>query len=151
MAADLEELERRLYALEDERAILHTLYAYAHSIDYGDEALFLDCWAEDAVLEWPWREPMAGHEALTAAFRAHTHAPDVYHKHFMVEPRIEIRGDEATSQCLYSRLDRDDDGEPYVRSFGRYVDRLRRCPDGRWRFTFRRAENEAIVRRAVPR
>jgi ketosteroid isomerase-like protein len=151
MAADLEELERRLRALEDERAILQTLYAYAHAIDYGDEALFLDCWADDAVLEWPWREPMAGHEALIAAFRAHTHAPDVYHKHFMVEPRIEIQGDEATSQCLYSRLDRDDDGEPYVRSFGRYIDRLRRCPDGRWRFTSRRAENEAVVRRTVPR
>jgi ketosteroid isomerase-like protein len=151
MAPELEELERRVRALEDERAILQTLYAYAHAIDYGDEPLFADCWTEDAVLDWPWREPIAGRDAILAAFRAHTHAPDVYHKHFMVEPRIDLDGDEATVQCLYSRLDRDDAQEPYVRSFGRYVDRLVRCPDGRWRFAHRRAENEAAVRRTVPR
>jgi ketosteroid isomerase-like protein len=147
----IRELELRLGRLEDERAILQTLYAYAHSIDYGDEALFADCWTADAVLEWPWRDPLEGREAILGAFRAHTHAPDVYHKHFMVEPRIELRGDEAIVQCLYSRLDRDEAGEPYVRSFGRYVDRLVRCPDGRWRFARRRAENEAVVRRTVPR
>lgn len=149
--ADIRELARRVRALEDERGILRTLYAYGHSIDYGDEAMFLDCWTHDAVLQWPSREPIEGRDALAAAFRAHTHAPDAYHKHFMVEPRIEVSGDEASAQSLYSRLDRDDDGEPYVRSFGRYVDRLARCPDGRWRFTFRRAENEALVRRTVAR
>ena len=37
-----------------------------------------------------WLNEQLGHEALTAAFRAHTHAPDVYHKHFMVEPRITV-------------------------------------------------------------
>jgi ketosteroid isomerase-like protein len=144
MAADLEELERRLRALEDERAILHTLYAYAHSIDYGDEALFVDCWAEDAVLEWPWREPMVGHEALTAAFRGHTHAPDVYHKHFMVEPRIAVAGDHATVECYYAKLDESAEG-PRMSSFGRYRDVLRRGADGRWRFASRRGETEARV------
>jgi ketosteroid isomerase-like protein len=153
MAGDerIRELEARLGRLEDERAILQTLYAYGHSIDYGDEALFADCWTEDAVLDWPFHDLYEGREAILGAFRRHTHAPDVYHKHFMVEPLIDLRGDEAAARCLYSRLDRDADGEPYVRSFGRYVDRLVRCPDGRWRLAHRRAENEAVVRRTVPR
>jgi ketosteroid isomerase-like protein len=148
---DVRELAARVQRLEDEREILRTLYAYAHSIDYGDEALFLDCWAENAQLEWPWRAPIVGEAALTEVFRQHTHAPDVYHKHLMVEPRIDLQGDEATVHSLYSRMDRDEHNEPYVRSFGRYVDRLVRCSDGRWRFASRRAENEAVVRSTVPK
>lgn len=143
-------LELRLGRLEDERAILQTMYAYGHSIDYGDEELFLSCWTEDAVLHWPWREPIVGHEALTAAFRRHTHAPGTYHKHFMVEPRVWIDGgDDARAISLYARLDRDGDERPYLRSFGRYVDRLTRGGDGRWRFRERRAENEAHVTRGT--
>ena len=37
---DVRALAARVQRLEDEREILRTLYAYAHSIDYGDEALF---------------------------------------------------------------------------------------------------------------
>jgi ketosteroid isomerase-like protein len=147
---DVQELAARVRRLEDEREILRTLYAYAHSIDYGDEPLFLDCWADDARLEWPWKDPIVGKAALTETFRAHTHAPAVYHKHLMVEPRIEVDGDEASVVSLYSRFDRDEHHEPYVRSFGRYLDTLKRCQDGRWRFTSRRAENEAVVRRTIP-
>jgi ketosteroid isomerase-like protein len=149
--ADVRALAARVQVLEDEREILRTMYAYAHSIDYGDEALFVDCWADEAQLEWPWKDPIVGKEALTQTFRQHTHAPDVYHKHLMVEPRIDLHGDEADVVSLYSRFDRDERNEPYVRSFGRYIDRLKRCPDGRWRFTARRAENEAVVQRTVPK
>jgi hypothetical protein len=38
---DVQELVRRLAALETERAILRTLYRYGHSIDYGLEQ---DAW-----------------------------------------------------------------------------------------------------------
>jgi ketosteroid isomerase-like protein len=135
-------LEARLAVLEDERAILHTLYSYGHGIDYDLEDEFLDCWTADAVLHWPDREPIAGHGALTEAFRAHTHAPRVFHKHLIIEPRIEIDGDRATVDCYFARLDDYADG-PEIRSFGRYRDVLVRCPDGRWRFTERRTEREA--------
>jgi ketosteroid isomerase-like protein len=143
----IDALEQRLRRIEDERAILQTLYTYGHAIDYDDEAAFADCWTEDAVLEWPWREPIEGREAILGAFRAHTHAPAVYHKHFMVEPQVELDGDRASVHCMYARLDRDDTGAPYLRSFGRYIDALVRGSDGRWRFQRRRAENEAVARR----
>ena len=50
-------LEERLQALEDERAILQTLYAYGHSIDYGLEEEFVRRWSEWA--EWSHREGLA--------------------------------------------------------------------------------------------
>ena len=60
MAGDV---ESRLRALEDERAILDTLYAYAHSLDYGVRDEWGDCWSEDAVLEWP-HQTYEGREAI---------------------------------------------------------------------------------------
>jgi ketosteroid isomerase-like protein len=135
-------LEDRVRLLEDERAIVQTLYTYGHGIDYDLEPEFLDCWTSDAVLHWPDRDPLVGREAIAAAFRAHTHAPDVFHKHFIAEPRIVIEGDRATSDCYFARVDQYDEG-PQIRSFGRYRDVLVRCPDGRWRFQERRTEREA--------
>jgi hypothetical protein len=41
------------------------------------------------------------------------------------------------------------DDEPIVRVFGRYLDRLVRCPDGRWRFRERIAEVESM-RKGLP-
>ena len=43
---DVQELLRRLAALEAERAILRTLYRYGHSIDYGLEQEWVDCFIE---------------------------------------------------------------------------------------------------------
>ena len=135
-------LEARLRRLEDERDILQTLYLYGHSLDDGREDVFMDCWAPDAVLHWPDRPPIRSHEALRAAFRAHTHAPLSWHKHMLMLPRVQIAGDRATVDSMFARLDRYADG-PAVRSFGRYRDVLVRCADGRWRFVERMAEREA--------
>src|SRR5262249_35391909 len=44
-------VEDRLDALEAERAILDTLYRYGHTIDYGDEAGWVDCFTTDAVYD----------------------------------------------------------------------------------------------------
>ena len=136
------DIEQRLRRLEDEKAILDTLYAYGHGLDYGDEDAWIDCWTEDAELDWPGRAFMRGHAQLRAGFRAHTHAPALYHKHVVVEPMITIRGDSATVLSMFARLDRYPDG-PGIRAFGRYRDTLVRCADGRWRFTQRLAEIEA--------
>lgn len=134
----------RVGLLEDERAILQTLYAYGHAIDYGSEDEFMDCWVDGAVLDWPTRPaPFRGRDAIRGAFRGHTHAPGAAHKHFLVEPLIVLEGDRASVTSMFARLDRYA-GIPHIRIFGRYVDRLVRCTDGRWRFTERKAECEAM-------
>ena len=135
-------LEARLRLLEDERAILQTLYVYGHSLDDGREDVFIDCWTPDAVLHWPDRPPIRGHAALREAFRAHTHAPLAWHKHMLFLPRVRVEGDVAQVDSMFARLDRYVSG-PAVRSFGRYVDVLVRCEDRRWRLRERVAEREA--------
>jgi hypothetical protein len=144
MTIDLTILEERVRALEDERSILHTLHTYGHSLDYGYEEEFLDCWSETAVLRWYNHPPYSGRELLTSVFRWHTHAPEVYHKHLLIEPRIALAGDTATADSYYARLDNSPSG-PVLRSFGRYRDVMVRCPDGRWRFQERRHEPESRI------
>ena len=148
-AAQLIMLEQRLRLLEDEREILRTLHSYGHSIDYGYEDEFVDNWVADGVLVWPGTGPIRGAAELRTVFRAHTHAPAAWHKHVMVEPRIMITGETATADCMFARLDPYEEG-PAIRSFGRYRDRLTRCPDGRWRFIERIAEVEARRPGTVP-
>jgi hypothetical protein len=137
------DVESRLRALEDERAILDTLSAYAHSLDYGLRDEWGDCWSEDAVLNWP-HESYVGREAILGAYDGHSHAPEAFHKHFLVEPRIVLDGDAATAESYFTRLNDSAQG-PVLRSFGRYIDELVRCDDGRWRFRQRTLERESLI------
>jgi ketosteroid isomerase-like protein len=145
LAASVAALVTRVRALEDERDIMATLYDYGIAIDYGDEATFVDSWTADAVLQWPWRPAFEGRDAILAAFRAHTHAPDKFHKHVVVGPRIALDGDQAAVVSYFARLDADDGQRPVMRSFGRYLDELVRCADGKWRIARREAEAEAAL------
>ena len=146
-----ESVEQRLQVLEDRRAILNTLHAYGHCLDYGDEQGFMDCWTEDAVLGWTvYAGPLHGHDRIRAGFRAHTHAPDAWHKHMLAEPQISVHGDTARVYSMFFRLDPYvSTAAPEIYAFGRYIDALRRCADGRWRFTERVVEKEA-ARAEVP-
>ena len=47
----LEQVMKRLDVLENERAILDTLYQYGHSLDYGLEEQYVDCFTSDGGRE----------------------------------------------------------------------------------------------------
>jgi len=152
--SDLAGLEARLALLEAERAVLRNLYDYGHSIDYGDEEAWVDCFTEDGVFDIRARlshQPnrvISGRDELRAFIAGHTRAPELWHKPLLVEPRIDVDGDAATV-VSYLAVMMEHDDEPIVRVFGRYRDRLRRCDDGRWRFRERVAEVESM-RRGLP-
>ena len=80
---------------------------------------------------------------LAAFIAGHTHAPQRWHKHLLAEPVIMVEGDTATALSYWVRVDSYEDGI-YMRGFGRYRDQLVRCADGRWRFTERVIEAEAM-------
>lgn len=147
-----EELAARVAQLEDERAVLETLYRYAHAIDYGDFDAWADCFAEDAVFDVRFggdaRYVVTGRADLREFVGRHTHAPDAWHKHLLIEPLVSVAGDTATATS-YLAVVQDGDGVPVLRLFGRYRDRLARGADGRWRFTERLAEVES-ARRDLP-
>lgn len=139
------DLEARVARLEDERGVLRTLHAYGHAIDYGDEEGWVDCFTEDGVFDVRGRLTFAvsGREQLREFISRHSRAPDQWHKHLLVEPVIEIDGDTAACAAYFAVV-MEIDGEPALRVFGRYRDRLVREADGRWRLRERIAEAEAI-------
>jgi hypothetical protein len=138
----------RLQVLEDERAILQTLYQYGHAMDYGPDADFVDCFTPDAVWDVRMRKnpgggfACVGHGAIAASLEAQTsvRAPALYAKHLLIEPRIMLNGDEASVQSYFLRTEPRDDGPTQIVASGRYLDTLMRCEDGRWRITQRIAE-----------
>jgi hypothetical protein len=152
----LEALEARVRALEDERAIVNILHAYAHALDYDRRDVFAGLWTATATLafnfdaenrNWPrGTENLAfeGHERIMEFFGAVAGAPEVYHKHLVVDPSVSIDGDRAVATSYYARLEEAELG-PVVASFGRYHDDLVRGEDGVWRIEERRGFGESRV------
>ena len=134
-----------------ERAVMDALYRYGHSIDYGLEQEWLDCFAADGAFDVRYRvgikpsRRFEGRADLAAFIAAHSRAPNRWHKHLLFEPLVTVDGDRATARSYFARLDADNDGTPFVRAFGRYLDELVRGSDGRWRFVERVAEVEAVA------
>jgi len=137
------DLESRLRALEDQQRILRRMHLYGHSLDYGARDLWLECFTDDAVLEWP-HGTFLGIREIGRAFDEHTHAPETLHKHVVVDPLIEIDGDRARVQSYFARLDERPAG-PIIRSMGRYRDVLVRSSDGDWRFAERLTDLESRI------
>lgn len=149
----------RLRRVEAQLAVTAALYRYAHSIDYGEETEWLDCFTPGGVFELRLMNgggerllgsvPMGrttahgvrieGREALTRFIANHTRAPEVFHKHCLMNPVITYDAvNETASACSYYM--RIDVGRY---SFGRYLDNLVQCQDGLWRFTERIAQIES--------
>jgi len=141
-------LTARLRVLEDERAVLQTLYAYGHAIDYGHEDDWVGCFTDDGVFDVRMRKDpeisfrAAGRDELAAFISQHTRAPSTYHKHVLVEPRIVVDGNSSTVESYFMKVDAQDDARSQIVAIGRYRDRLQRGGDGRWRFQERIAEVE---------
>lgn len=155
VGAELAELRARVEHLEAERAIQRTLYRYGHAIDYGDEPTWVGLFLPDATYELRYRldggenggegarvRLFQGHDEIAGFVAGHTRAPSFFHKHVLVEPMITVDGDRATAVSYFERLD-EIDGDRRIKAFGRYLDDLERCPDGRWRFRRRLAEIES--------
>jgi 3-phenylpropionate/cinnamic acid dioxygenase small subunit len=158
-AERMAQLEARLERLESLESIRDSLHRYAHSIDYGRQSDWVDCFTKDGRFVFkflPGKSPYPGPEPaggavfefqgtaqLTGFIQGHSRAPEVFHKHLMVEPRIDLRGNTARVSSYFVLVLEMEDGSRDVFTFGRYLDVMQREPDGRWRFLERVAEVEA--------
>lgn len=130
-------LDARLKALEDRNAILDTLMRYGSALDYGDVERLIDCFTTDTVRET--RRPdgtvnrWEGAEGTREFATTHSHAPDKYHKHLVLNALVEVRGDTAEVESYMFRFDAGDGDRSFVWGMGRYLDKMRRDADGRWR------------------
>ncbi|KRW97034.1 nuclear transport factor 2 family protein [Paracoccus sp. MKU1] len=148
------DLEARLLAMEDMRAIEDVLCAYGEALDYGLEDQFVDLFTEDGI--WMIRRAGAedrvyqGSEQLRKFAMGHTRAPTKIHKHVFTNLKIIVDGDTAKADCYFFRLDASAARDPAVPSLsdsfifemGRYHDDLVRCADGKWRFKLRQVLGE---------
>jgi hypothetical protein len=149
----VDDIVERLELLEDERAILKTLYRYGHCIDYGLEQEWVDLFTEDGIYEVRLRHcgsaiRKEGSQALAQFIAEHTRAPSRYHKHLLVEPFITIESEsQATVESYFVRVD-EGEGKLYMLAFGRYKDRLVKH-NSRWLFRERICEVEALSRESA--
>ena len=134
---DFAALEARLQALEDRNAILDTLKRYGRAVDYGEVDRLMDCFTDDAVREIRRPDGTVNKWEAVAGTRdfatSHSHAPDKYHKHLVLNSLIELHGDTADVDSYMFRFDAGDGEKSFVWGMGRNLDKMRRDPDGRWR------------------
>lgn len=142
-----DDLARRVARLEDEREVLATLYRYGHTIDARQDDSWLELFTADGVYDIRY-EPSAqsstdrphrrhvGAAELAEFITTHSRAYAHHHKHLLIEPLIEIDGTDAAVTSYFLRID-GIGGERVIYAFGRYVDRLTKGGDGRWRFASR--------------
>lgn len=159
LTASLTGLEAQIQLLDDQHRILDTLYRYAHTIDYQLEDEWVDCFTEDAtwqthrgplVANGASEEQIRGRAALQRLFGGFSRPPQWWNKHILVQPRISVDGDRSVVHSYFMVLTAHQTGS-FVRVFGRYRDRLARCPDGRWRFEERVCEIDGSHPLSEPR
>jgi hypothetical protein len=135
----------RLQRLEDEHAVVATLYRYSHGINAKNRELWLDVftpdgyWAARQSPEGEWRFEVRGHEELRRWYDDHAQSwPAGAEAHTMSSPLVVLADGAASARSYYLTLLRTDRG-PGLRSTGLYEDELIRCSDGQWRIKERRA------------
>ena len=118
------------------------LREYGSALDLKHRDVWIDLWADDAVLVWPGGR-FQGRLDIMRAFDQHSRIPGG-HRHFALDTSVELRGLCASADSTFIRVDFTKTG-PVLRSIGTYHDELIRMPDGVWRFTARTATLESRI------
>lgn len=140
MAEDdtLAALKARLQRLEDLEEI-RTLYVdYGRHLDAGDPDSYASLYAREGKLRMaPIMKGDNREEIRAAAARTVRPPTDGPRRsvHLLGSPKIELDGDRATGECVWSAVAATDAGPKIL--VGRHIDELVR-EDGRWRFASRR-------------
>ena len=130
---------QRLQRLEDERAIIDRLYEYVHSMDHGPQARLRDCFTEDRSVEGRWQGVVEQRSSGRPSW-PWKQVPNT--KHLVSCPRvISLDGQIADVESYWMYIT-EDGGSPQIQSFGRYLDRMRKGRDGKWRIWLRVVDSE---------
>jgi uncharacterized protein (TIGR02246 family) len=120
---------------EDEAAIARVLAEYCRTCDDGRFDAFAELWTDDAELvigddTWRGRDAVAGEIERRQP-------PERRGLHMTSNTVVDGDGDGAHVESDYVFLRMGSNGRLYPSVMGRYVDRLARSGDGRWRFASR--------------
>jgi hypothetical protein len=126
-------------ASEDHLAVVNTLARYNHAIDLGTPQEWAELFTEDAEFDARPVVHCNGRDELIK-FATATLTPDRLGRHWNSNVWVEGDGDQATSRVYLMMVRSGKFGE--VGSTGVYHDRLRKGPDGIWRFEYRKLHFE---------
>ena len=133
MAAVDDELLARVRRLEDLDAIRQVFVDYGHHLDRGDLDAYAELFAEDGeVLLGPMGRARGRAEIRELMGRA-TGSSAGRSWHLITNPVIDLDGDRATAEVMWTVVVRGEDGEAVLSMLGRHRDVLVRR-DGRWLF-----------------
>jgi 3-phenylpropionate/cinnamic acid dioxygenase small subunit len=135
-------LQERLQRLEDLEEIRRLFESYGYYLDHGMWTEYASLYAKDGQMRLgPMRADgrdeieRVAREVIGAQFDPSADAVSLVH--LIGSPRIELEGDRATSEVMWTVVGKGPDGRASVTGQGRHLDDLVR-EDGRWRIQKRR-------------
>lgn len=131
MAAVDEELVARLRRLEDLDAIRQVFVDYGHHLDRGDLDAYADLFAEDGELLLGPLGRARGRAEIRELMGRATAGSAGRSWHLITNPVIELEGDRATAEVMWTVVVRGEDGRAVLNMLGRHRDVLVRRHD-RW-------------------
>lgn len=133
-------IEERVRHLEDLEAIRDLFQAYRTRLDSRDLVGYSQLFTDDAEWHGGTMRATGGPAGILAMLQGrYTQGEPADDRHLVVNPVIDIDGDQARATSTYVVVGRTVEGSPELRMVGEYVDDLRRGEDGRWRFARRQA------------
>jgi ketosteroid isomerase-like protein len=128
--------------LEDKHAIEELIARYNQSLDGGDYAQWVACWADDAVLDGIGKllTGKAQIQAFADQYESTTRSRINGLKHYTVNILSTVTGDKATSSSYLQLVSTTDKGVKIIFT-GRYEDDLKRI-NGQWQFARRKLHQD---------
>jgi SnoaL-like domain len=125
-------VDPKLQAVIDRAEILDVLHQYVHACDRSDEPRLIDTYHPDA------RDNHGGYQGTGHAFAKVVCEGNRQRKtmsHLLGQSTIHLNGDKAGAETYFNAtVARDDGGIRYLDMMGgRYIDKLERREDGKWR------------------
>jgi uncharacterized protein (TIGR02246 family) len=130
-------LEKRLARLEDRDAIHQLFVNYGRHLDAGDIDAYASLFCADGEVMLGPMGRVKGREEIHALMSKVLDGKVGSAYHVISSPRVELDGETATSEVMWTVIQRDDEGKPKLTSMGRHLDLLRK-EDGVWRIAERR-------------
>lgn len=137
--SDETSVEARLRRLEDLMEIHQLFIDYGAHLDAGDFEAYASLFAADGEVKLGPVGRASGRDEIRALMEGTLGGAAGSSYHVISSPRVELDGDTATSEVMWTVVNRGPDGQAVLSMIGRHRDRLVR-EDGRWRFRERRGD-----------
>lgn len=134
--SDLEDIVKRLQTAEDLIAIQQLFNRYGNYLDAGEFDKYAELFAEDGELKLGPMGRVTGRAAIAEMMSKQLSASIGQSYHIISNPVIDLDGDTATSEVMWSVIYRGDGEKPVLGMIGRHRDELQRTADG-WKFKVR--------------